>query len=73
MDKGIGMYTQWDFTYKKKRRIICRKMDGAGEHHAKTDRKANTFLSYTEYRLDDIKVRGALFGKRGQENVMGDK
>lgn len=40
-------------------------MDGAGEYHAKTDRlsKANTFLSYTEYRLDDIKVWGALFGR----------
>lgn len=54
------------YLVRKKRRLICRKMDGAGEHCAKTDRlsKANTFLSDTEYRLDDIKVWGALFGRR---------
>lgn len=54
------------YLVRKKRRLICRKMDGAGEHRTKTDRlsKANTFLSYTEYRSDDIKVRGALFGRR---------
>lgn len=55
------------YLVRKKRRLICRKMDGVGEHRAKTDRpsKANTFVSYTEYRLDDIKVRGALFRRRG--------
>lgn len=51
-------------------------MDGVGEHRAKMDRpsKANTFVSYTEYRLMTLKYgEHYLGGGEAQENVMWDK
>lgn len=65
MDKGIGMLHIGIFL-REKRRIISpvgKWMELESIMLRQTDLVRQTFLSYTEYRLDDIKVWGALLGR----------
>lgn len=60
----------------EKNHLTCRKMDGAGEHHAKTDIERQTHFSHIQ-NIDQMTLK---YGKHylgggggAQENIMWDK